>query len=81
LHPEPAGTTTPDPEVAGYIAVEGGRAWYRINGIGPFAECKVPPLVLHGGPGFWHHYLLTLTDLADERPVILYDQLDSGWAA
>jgi proline-specific peptidase len=34
--------------------------------------------VIHGGPGFSHHYLLTLTDLAGDRPVILYDQLDSG---
>jgi proline iminopeptidase len=25
-----------------------------------------------------HHYLLPLVELADERPVILYDQLDSG---
>jgi proline-specific peptidase len=75
---EPAEAATPDPEIAGYVAVEGGRVWYRINGIEHFAEGKMPLLVIHGGPGFSHHYLLTLTDLADERPVILYDQLDSG---
>jgi proline-specific peptidase len=68
----------PDPEIAGYVAVEGGRVWYRANGTQHFAEGRTPLLVIHGGPGFSHHYLLTLTDLADERPVILYDQLDSG---
>ena len=75
---EPTSAATPDPEIAGYVAVEGGRVWYRINGTEHFAEGKMPLLVIHGGPGFSHHYLLTLTDLADERPVILYDQLDSG---
>jgi L-proline amide hydrolase len=74
----PAEAAIPDPEVAGFVAVDGGRAWYRINGTEHFAEGKMPLLVIHGGPGFSHHYLLTLTDLADERPVILYDQLDSG---
>lgn len=33
--------------------------------------------MVHGGPGFSHHYLL-LSDLASDRPVIFYDQLDSG---
>ena len=75
---EPAGAATPDPEIAGYVAVDGGRVWYRVNGSRHFAEGKMPLLVIHGGPGFSHHYLLTLTDVADERPVILYDQLDSG---
>jgi len=75
---EPARSATPDPEIAGYVAVQGGRVWYRINGTEHFADGKMPLLVIHGGPGFSHHYLLTLTDLADERPVIFYDQLDSG---
>src|SRR5918999_3552778 len=75
---EPAQAAVLDPEIAGYVAVEGGRVWYRTNGIEHFAEGKMPLLVIHGGPGFSHHYLLTLTDLADERPGILYDQLDSG---
>ena len=30
---EPARAAIPDPETAGYVAVEGGRVWYRINGI------------------------------------------------
>ena len=78
IAPGPAKAAAPDPEIAGYVAVEGGRVWYRINGIEHYAEGKVPLLVIHGGPGFSHHYLLTLTALADERPVIFYDQLDSG---
>jgi proline iminopeptidase len=78
LGPTPAAAATPDPESAGYVAVEGGRVWYRLNGSRHFAQGEVPLLVIHGGPGFSHHYLLTLTALADERPVIFYDQLDSG---
>ncbi len=65
-----------DPETAGYIPVKGGRAWYRMNGARHLGE--TPLLVIHGGPGFSHHYLLPLTDLASDRPVIFYDQLDSG---
>lgn len=68
----------PVPDDAGTIAVEGGRIWYRINGRRHFANGRAPLLVLHGGPGASHHYLLPLLDLADDRPVIFYDQLDSG---
>ena len=75
---EPARTAIPDPEIAGYVAVEGGRVWYRINGVEHFAEGKMPLARDPWGAGLPHHYLLTLTDLADERPVILSDQLDSG---
>lgn len=69
-----------DPDVAGVIAVPGGRIWYRINGTAHFAAGKTALLVLHGGPGGTHRSRLPLLDLADERPVILYDQLDSGHA-
>jgi L-proline amide hydrolase len=39
-----------------------------------------PPLVvLHGGPGCTHDYLLSLADLAQGgRPVIFYDQIGNG---
>ena len=59
----------------GYIPVTGGRVWYRISGRGRDA---VPLLALHGGPGSTHDYLLPLEELADERPVVFYDQLGSG---
>ena len=58
----------------GYIPVTGGKVWYRIFGTGP----GLPLLTLHGGPGASSRYLEPLTDLADERPVILYDQLGGG---
>src|SRR6266700_845695 len=59
----------------GFIAVEGGRVWYRIAGE---ARTGVPLLSLHGGPGYPHDYLEPLELLSDERPVIFYDQLGCG---
>jgi proline iminopeptidase len=58
----------------GYIQVPGGRVWYRIVGSGN----ATPLLVLHGGPGVPGYYLKPLAALADERPVIFYDQLGAG---
>jgi proline-specific peptidase len=59
----------------GTIEVEDGyRVWYRRVGSGPLT----PLLILHGGPGAGHDYLETLEALADERPVIFYDQLGCG---
>lgn len=58
----------------GHIAVPGGKVWYRRVGNGP----KTPLLLLHGGPGGGHDYLLPMAALADERPVIFYDQLGCG---
>ncbi len=58
----------------GYVQVPGGRVWYRIVGGGP----RTPLLVLHGGPGVPSTYLKPLAALADERPVIFYDQLGAG---
>jgi len=58
----------------GRIEVPGGRIWYRIVGSGT----KTPLLVLHGGPGMSSAYLSPLAALADERPVIFYDQLGAG---
>ena len=68
----------PEPEEAGYVPTPQGRLWYRINGKEHIAKGKTPLVCLHGGPGASHHYLLPLVDLADERPVIFYDQLDCG---
>lgn len=65
---------TPDRELM--VPAQGGRLYVRINGdlTGP----RLPLVYLHGGPGSGHAGLLPLTALADERAVILYDQLDSG---
>ncbi|MGR8919277.1 MAG: proline iminopeptidase-family hydrolase [Gammaproteobacteria bacterium] len=71
----------PDPDDVGTVAVEGGHVWYRLDGRRHFARGRAPLVVLHGGPGASHHYLLPLVALASERPVVLYDQLDCGNAA
>lgn len=70
--------TFPEPESCGFIQVPGGHIWYRSNG--DQHQDRAPLLVVHGGPGMQHDYLLPLTALADERRVIFYDQLDCGRA-
>jgi proline iminopeptidase/L-proline amide hydrolase len=69
-----AGAFAPDRELM--VPVEGGRIYVRINGnlTGP----RPPVLMIHGGPGSAHANFLNALPLADERAVILYDQLDSG---
>lgn len=64
-----------NPVREGMIAVEGGKVWYKITGAD---RSGIPLLVLHGGPGAPHDYLENLGALADERPVIFYDQLGCG---
>lgn len=59
----------------GFVEVPGGKVAYWIMGEdAPGA----PILCLHGGPGMPHDYLEPITELSDERPVILYDQLGCG---
>lgn len=59
----------------GLIDVPGGRAWYTRLGSGD----ATPILMLHGGPGAGHDYIAPLGEaLADERPVVMYDQLGCG---
>lgn len=59
----------------GFIDVPGGRVWYRIAGVG---APGTPLLLLHGGPGAGHDGFEPLGALADERPVVFYDQLGCG---
>ena len=66
--------STPDRELM--VPVEGGRLYVRVNG--NLAGPRLPLVYLHGGPGSGHAGLLPLTALAEERAIILYDQLDSG---
>lgn len=58
----------------GYVAVPGGRVWFKVVGSGSGA----PLLLLHGGPGAASDYLEPLSVLGNERPVIFYDQLGCG---
>ncbi len=57
-----------------------GQTWYRVTGdLRPDdAGAPAPLVVLHGGPGATHDYLLSLADLADGRAVVHYDQLGNG---
>src|SRR5690348_16588753 len=59
---------------------EEAETWYRVTGeLRPGdAEAPAPLVVLHGGPGATHDYLLSLADLADRRAVVHYDQLGNG---
>jgi len=58
----------------GFIEVEGGKIWYRMDGAGD----KTPVLLLHGGPGVSSLYLEPLKELSEDRPVIFIDQLGCG---
>ncbi len=59
----------------GHIPFKGFETYYKIVG----AKTSKPPLlVLHGGPGGAHNYLLDLAALANDRQVIFYDQLGGG---
>src|SRR6185295_14933143 len=62
-------------EETGFVDVTGGKVWWRRFGKD---KSKTPLLLLHGGPGAGHNYLLPMQALADERPVIVYDQLGCG---
>jgi proline-specific peptidase len=60
----------------GYVAFRGYRTWYRVAG--DLSAGATPLLALHGGPGSTHHYLAPFEQLADGRPVVVYDQLGCG---
>jgi proline-specific peptidase len=57
----------------GYVDFRGYRTWFRSAGDG-----GIPLLALHGGPGSTHHYFAPLERLADERRVVVYDQIGCG---
>ena len=58
----------------GFLERPVGRTWFRVTGDGG----RTPLVCLHGGPGSTHNYFRPLERLADERPVVLYDQLGCG---
>jgi len=60
----------------GFVEYRGYRTWYRL--VGDRDSGAVPLLALHGGPGSTHNYFGPLERLADERPVVLYDQIGCG---
>lgn len=61
----------------GMIPFREYETWYRVTG--DLSSDLTPLVVLHGGPGCSHDYLLSLTEIARSgRPVIHYDQLGGG---
>ena len=70
--------TEPNYDKSGFVNYrynnEDYKLWYGRVGAGH----KPPVLILHGGPGSNHHNLVAFQALADERPVIFYDQLGCG---
>lgn len=60
----------------GYIPFKGYKTYFKV--VGRPVNDAYPLLVLHGGPGGAHNYLLGLAELASGRQVIFYDQLGCG---
>jgi proline-specific peptidase len=62
------------------VGAETFETYYKL--VGDIASCAHGPLVvLHGGPGISHAYLIPLADLTARSPstaVIFYDQLGNG---
>ena len=59
----------------GYVNVTGGKIWYKVIGSGQ----GKPLMVMHGGPGGRScGSIAAYQAIADERPVIFFDQLESG---
>ena len=53
------------------------ETWYRVTG--DLHSGLTPLVVVHGGPGCTHDYVLSIAALADDgRPVVHYDQLGNG---
>ena len=58
----------------GFIEVEGGKIWYGIMGEGT----QTPLLCMHGGPGGTSRSFYHLSEISNDHPVIMFDQLGSG---
>lgn len=60
----------------GELAFSGYKTYYKIFG----SPCnRIPLVVLHGGPGSAHNYLLDLQRVSESgRQVVFYDQVGSG---
>lgn len=62
----------------GYVNVPGGRVAFRVIGD---VQDGIPMLVIHGGPGGnTCASAVTMAEIAKQRPVIVYDQLGSGFS-
>ena len=64
------------PDTQEMIEAPGGRIYVRSNG--NVTGGKTPLVMIHGGPGSCHADLTPAVLHRGDRPIILYDQLDSG---
>jgi pimeloyl-ACP methyl ester carboxylesterase len=57
------------------------RTWYKVFGHISLRNGPRPLVVLHGGPGLSHDYLIPISDIAsfpEHRAIIFYDQIGNG---
>ncbi|UCM87940.1 proline iminopeptidase-family hydrolase [Streptomyces marincola] len=67
----------PTPTARGTVPFRGHETWYRVTG--QPGQGRPALVVLHGGPGSTHDYLIGLADFAERGwPVVHYDQLGNG---
>jgi L-proline amide hydrolase len=63
--------------VEGFAPFREWQTWYRVTG--DLNSGPTPLVVVHGGPGCSHDYVLALAQLAERgRPVVHYDQVGGG---
>ena len=64
-------------EGEGFVNVKGGRIWYKVIG----DSDGIPLMAVHGGPGGQSCGSIEAFSLiSSERPIILFDQLESGFS-
>lgn len=72
--------TEKEAEVQFHVPSAGKKCytWYKV--LGNLSQGKTPLIVLHGGPGACHEYLLSLDSLTKRFgiPTIFYDQIGNG---
>jgi L-proline amide hydrolase len=67
----------PTPSRKGTVAFGAYQTWYRITG--DVTTSRPAVVLVHGGPGSTHDYLLSIAALAQQGwPVVHYDQLGNG---
>ena len=64
--------------LTGTMKWQHGETWYRVDG--DLNNGQTPLVVLHGGPGAAHNYMIPIVELVAPtgRAVILYDQIGCG---
>lgn len=61
----------------GFVPFGEWQTWYRVTG--DLTSGRTPLVVVHGGPGSTHDYVVSIAQIAESgRPVIHYDQLGGG---